>query len=90
MPGQDSGPLSSLFGQRAINRCHALLLPAAGGHALPQHADREQAAACRRARSGQPGGDTEEYATVHKPRFLRGMLCACHGRLKQFIYEKFI
>jgi hypothetical protein len=66
-----------------------LLLPARG-HGLPEHAHREQAATGRRARSDQPGCDTEEYATVHKPRFKREMLTACQGRLKQFIYEKFI
>jgi hypothetical protein len=67
-----------------------LLLFSARGHALPEHAHREQAATGRRDRSDQPGSDTEEYATVHKPRFKRGMLTACQGRLKQFIYEKFI
>jgi len=27
---------------------------------------------------------------VHKPRFKRETLSLCQGRLKQFIYEKFI
>jgi hypothetical protein len=73
-----------------IDRRHALLLLAARHHALPEHAHREQAATGRRARSDQPGRDTEEYATVHQPRFKRKMLSTCQGRLKQFIYEKFI
>jgi hypothetical protein len=90
MPGQDRSPLSSLFGQRAIDRRHALLLLPARHHALPEHAHREQAATGRRDHSDQPGCDTEEYATVHKPRFKRKMLSTCQGRLKQFIYEKFI
>ena len=66
-----------------------LLLPARG-HALPEHAHREQAAAGRRARASQPGGDAEEYPTVHAPRLMRGVLSACKGRIKLFIYEKFI
>ena len=90
MPGQDGGPLSSLFGQRAIDRRHALLLLPARHHALPEHAHREQAATGRRARPHQPGRDTENYPTVHMPRLMREMLSACKGRLKQFIYEKFI
>lgn len=88
MPGRS--PLSSLFAQRAVDRCDALLFPCAGGHVLTKQAHREQAAAGRRARSDQPGCNTEEYATVHKPRITREMLSACQGVFMQFIYEKFI
>jgi hypothetical protein len=87
---QDRGPLSSLFGQRVIDRRHALLLLPARHHALPEHAHGEQAATGGRARSDQPGCDTEENSTVHEPRFKPKMLSMCQGRPKQFIYEKFI
>jgi len=83
-------PFSILFGQRSVDRCHALPFLRAGGHALTKHAHREEATAGRRARSDQPGCDTEEYATAHKPRLARGILSACKGVLTKFIYEKFI
>jgi hypothetical protein len=67
-----------------------LLLPCAGGHVLAKHAHREHAAAGRRARSDQPGCNTEKYATVHEPRLTQRALSACKGVFMQFIYEKFI
>ena len=87
-PGCDS--LGGLSSQRTVDRCHALLLPRTGGHVLAKHAHREHAAAGRRAHSNQPGGDTEKYAMVHKPRLMQEMLSACKGAFMQFIYEKFI
>jgi len=81
---------AGLFRQRAVDRCDALLVSPARGHALPEHAHREQAAAGRGTRPDQPGCHTEEHATVHKPRLTREVLSACKGGLKPFIYEKFI
>jgi hypothetical protein len=89
-PRPGYGPLGSLLGQRPVDRCHAQLLSRSGGHALPERAHRKQAAARRHARSSQPGGNAEEYATVHTPRLTQGALSACKGGLKQFIHEKLI
>ena len=84
------GPLSGLLGQRPVDRLHADLLVRGGIHALPERAHREQAASGRGARANQPGRDAEEYAAVHTPRLMWGVLSACKGRFKLFIYEKFI
>jgi ferredoxin len=89
-PRYSRGPLGGLVGQSPVDRVHTDLLTRGGVHALAEHAHREQAAAGRRARSNQPGCDAEQYATVHRPRLARGMLTACKGGFKQFIYEKFI
>jgi hypothetical protein len=90
VPRHGCTPFSGLFGQRAVDRCHALLFTRAGDHALAKRAHCEQATAGRRARSDQPGGNAEEYATVHKPRLTRAMLSACKGGFMEYIYEKFI
>jgi hypothetical protein len=90
MPRPGYGSLGSLLSQRLVDRCHAQLLSRSGGHALPERAYREQAAAGRRGRSGEPGCNAEEYATVHTPRLTQETLSACKGGFKQFVYEKFI
>jgi len=74
----------------AVDRFHADLLVRGGIHALPERAHREQASDGCHACANQPGGDTEQYAAVHTPRLTRELLSACKGRLKLFIYEKFI